>query len=350
MIDAQALKEGLVARALELGFAKVGVARIEPLPREAAALRAWVAGGHHASMQWMADTADVRLDPSDARMLAGARSVLVCAAPYARDDGDVGPAPGLVARYARGRDYHNVLGERTRKLARWLRERGCSARTSVDSVPVLERAWAQRAGVGFVGKNCCVIVPGIGSHVLLATVLTDAELPADEPMSERCGSCRLCLDACPTRAFVGERALDARRCISYLTIEHAGPIEHELREPMGRWFLGCDACQDVCPYNRAALPDATTTAPFAPHPRWVERDAEALLSIDAASFDAWSLGSPVRRLGPAKAARNAALLLGNAGTRRHLPVLRETAATHADATVREAASWAVERIERRGPA
>jgi epoxyqueuosine reductase len=122
--------------------------------------------------------------------------------------------------------------------------------------------------VGFVGKNCCVIVPGIGSHVLLATVLTDAELPADEPMGERCGSCRLCLDACPTRAFVGERALDARRCISYLTIEHAGPIEHALREPMGRWFLGCDACQDVCPYNRAALPDAATTAPFAPHPCW----------------------------------------------------------------------------------
>lgn len=336
------------ARALALGFGRVGVARVGPLEPEGAALRAWVAAGQHATMGWIADTVDVRLDPSDARLLAGARSVVALATPYAREEGEVGPAPGVVARYARGRDYHNVVGVRTKKLAAWLRARGAPSRASIDTLPVLERAWAQRAGVGFVGKNACLIVPGVGSHVLLSTVVTTAELDPDAPMPERCGTCRRCLEACPTDAFVGERALDARRCVSYLTIEHEGEIEDDaLREGIGARFFGCDACQDVCPFNRAAVPDAAGTAPFAPAERWGAHDAAGLLELDEAAFDAWSLGSPVRRPGLAGVARNAAIVLGNAGEKRHLPVLRRAAASHPSASVRATAAWAAARLERK---
>lgn len=340
------LRERLLDRARELGFARAGIARIEPLGREAETLRRWIAEGHHASMAWMADTLEVRIDPTHAGMLPGAESVIVLAAPYARADGPAGPAPGIVARYARGRDYHNVLGKRARKLARMLMDEGHRARVSVDSVPVLERAWAQRAGVGFIGKNCCLIVPGLGSHVLLAAVVTSAELDADEPMAERCGACRLCLDACPTSAFVDERELDAGRCISYLTIEQRGPIAPELREGMGAWLFGCDACQDVCPYNKTALASAEVTAPFAPDAR-LGTELEALLGMDEAQMAEWAHGSPMRRPGREGLARNAAIVLGNVGERRHLPVLSRVASEDPSETVRDAARWAIERLETR---
>lgn len=335
------------ARARELGFARVGVARAEPLGPEGERLRAWLAAGRHGSMTWMEESSDIRVDPRHARMLPSARSVIVLVAPYAREEERVGPAPGLVARYARGRDYHNVIGRRARKLADWLRARGHTARGMTDSMPVFERAWAVRAGLGFVGKNCCLIVPGLGSHLLLATVITSAELEPDAPMTERCGSCTRCLDACPTRAFEGPRELDARRCISYLTIEHRGAIPEGLREGIGDRFLGCDVCQDVCPFSRTSPPDAALTEPFAPDPRWAEHDASSLLRMDEAGFDAFSLGSPVRRLGREGAARNAAIVLGNVGRKVHLPVLREAASRDEDEAVREAAAWALARIEAR---
>jgi epoxyqueuosine reductase len=338
------LKDELLRRATALGFDRAGVAHVEPLGRDAEALSAFVAGGKHGQMRWLKDTLEVRLDPSHPEMLRGARSIVALATSYLRDDAEIGPEPGLVARYARGRDYHNVIGTRAKKLAAYLRTQGFRARSSVDSMPVLERAWAQRAGLGFIGKNGCLIVPGLGSHVLLATVITDAALPADAPMDERCGSCRRCLDACPTEAFEGERAMDARRCISYLTIEHRGPIEPPLRSQLGRWFLGCDVCQAVCPFNKTSPPEAARTEPFAPHGRWQTTAAE-LLSMDEARFDGWSLGSPVRRLGLENTARNAAYVLGNTKEKRHLPVLREAAERHPSAVVREAAEWAIREIE-----
>jgi epoxyqueuosine reductase len=345
MSDAQERTRELKARAMSLGFTRAGVARVEPFGRDADALREFVSSDRHGSMKWLAETVDVRLDPAHPAMLSGTRSVLALATSYARDDGDVGPSPGVVARYARGRDYHNVIGTRAKKLAAYLRTLGFRARSSVDSMPVLERAWAQRAGLGFIGKNACLIVPGVGSQVLLSAVVTDAELVPDAPMDEKCGSCTRCLDACPTEAFVADRSLDARKCISYLTIEHRGPIEPALRPKLGKWFLGCDVCQDVCPFNRGALPPSDATAPFAPDPRW-ERDAASLLAMTETEFDLWSLGSPVRRLGLENAARNAAMVLGNTHAKRHLPVLRETATSHPSAVVRDAARWAVERVER----
>ncbi|AKF06718.1 tRNA epoxyqueuosine(34) reductase QueG [Sandaracinus amylolyticus] len=341
------LTDEVKARARELGFARIGIARAEALGPEGERLRAWLAEGRHAAMAWMEQTCEVRVDPRDERMLAGARSVIVMATPYARHEERVGPAPGVVARYARGRDYHNVIGKRAKKLADWLRASGHLARGSTDSTPVFERAWAVRAGLGFIGKNCCLIIPGLGSHVLLATVVTTAELEPDAPMGERCGSCTRCLDACPTRAFVGPRELDARRCISYLTIEHEGAIDEALREGIGDRFLGCDVCQDVCPFTRTAPPDPATTEPFAPDARWRDHDAVSVLRMDEATFDAYSLGSPVRRLKRAGAARNAAIVLGNVGGKVHLPVLRDARERDADDAVRDAAAWAITRIESR---
>jgi len=341
------LCEALRTRAAELGFARVGVARVEALSPEADYLRDWLSRGCHGEMDYMRRTADVRIDPRHDGMLPGARSVVVLATPYARPEGDgpQGPTPGRVARYARGRDYHNVLHKRLRHLTRVLREAGHDARAGVDTLPVMERAWAQRAGLGFIGKNACLIVPGLGSHLFLSAIVTSAELPADAPMDERCGSCTRCLDACPTRAFTAPRSLDARRCISYLTIEHRGAIEEGLRADMGDWLFGCDGCQDVCPFNATAPEPTERTTPFAPHAR-LTQSAESLLEMDEAAFTDYAQGSPLKRAGRAGMARNAAIVLGNTGARRALPVLRQVASADPSPVVRDAASWAVERLER----
>ena len=346
-MDPVALRALVEQRARELGFVRCGVASVTPLEREAEALERWLKRGDHGSMRWMEDTADVRVDPSNEKMLAGARSVMVFVTPYARAGGEAsGPEPGVIARYARGRDYHNVVGKRMRKLARILRDSGARVRASIDTLPVLERAWAQRAGVGFIGKNCCLIVPGVGSHAFLSALITDAELPADTPMQERCGSCRLCLDGCPTRAFVEPRALDSRRCISYLTIEHEGSIGEDLRAPMGAHLFGCDDCQDVCPFNKTAPAAPELTLPFASDPR-LATPADALLRMGEAAFEAWAHASPLQRPGRDGMARNAAIVLGNVGDRRHLPVLREAASTDPSDVVREAAAWALARLDER---
>lgn len=329
----------------ELGFARVGFARAERLEPDAQRLDAWLAAGHHGGMDYMQRTAGVRVDPTHPQLLAQARSVIVLAAPYAGREPPPRLVPGRVARYARGRDYHNVLHRRLRRLTATLRELGHHARAAVDSMPVMERAWAQRAGIGFIGKNCCLIVPGLGSHVFLCAVITSAELDPSEPMRERCGQCRLCLDQCPTAAFVEPRVLDARRCISYLTIEHRGAIEPELRPLMGDWLFGCDVCQDVCPFNRGAARAEPAGDAFAEQPRFTTHDAQALLQMSEPEFGNFAEGSPLRRPKREGLARNAAIVLGNTRTRRALPVLREAAANDASGVVREAARWAIERIE-----
>lgn len=343
-VAARALKRRLQEAALTLGFVRCGVARAEPLGQEAKRLRAWLAAGHHGELDYMERTAEVRSDPGDARMLSGARSVVVLVTPY-------GTAPasehglGRVARYARGRDYHNVLHKRLRKLSRLLREAGHAVRAAVDSMPVFERAWAERAGVGFVGKNCCLIVPGIGSHVFLSALVTTADLPPDPPSMARCGTCTACLDACPTAAFVAPQRLDARRCISYWTIEQRGESPEDLRNDFGDWLFGCDGCQDVCPFNRARGAAAGDGA-FAPN-GLAQEPPEYFLAVSEQEFASRSQGTALRRAGHAGMARNAALLLGNRGQRRHLPLLQRAAAHGADVVVRSTAAWAVRRLERR---
>lgn len=351
-VEDRALTERIKAQGRELGFARVGIARAEALGVEAERLRAWLDAGYHGTMAYMERTAAVRADPTHAGMLASARSVIVLAALYesasarrrAGDEQDEGTGKGRVARYARGRDYHNVLHKRLRPLLRQLRQAGHEARASVDSMPVFERAWAQRAGVGFIGKNCCLIVPGIGSHVFLTAVVTSAVLCPDQPMRERCGECTLCLDGCPTRAFVSPRVMDARRCISYVTIEHGGAIDPELRPLVGDRLFGCDVCQDVCPWNRAS-PAEHAGVDFGAASAIAQLPAEDMLALDEAQFAQVSQGSPMRRPRREGLARNAAIALGNARTRRALPVLRDAARGDPSQVVREAAQWAASQIE-----
>lgn len=335
------------AEAAALGFARIGVAEAAHLEGEGELLDAWLSEGRHGQMSWMAETASVRKDPRDPRMLDRARSVIVMVAPYPRRSAYDGPPPARVAKYALGRDYHNVLTKKGRKVARLLQDAGFGARVAVDSKPVFERAWAERAGVGFVGKNCCLIVPGIGSHAFLACVVTTAELSPDEPMERRCGSCSLCLEACPTVAFSAPRNLDARRCISYLTIEHRGAVPLEHRKDLGPWLFGCDVCQDVCPYNQSSTVRESALDAFEPGERWADIEAATFLEMGEEELRVWAEGSPVKRARREGLARNAALVLGNRGDETHLGVLDEARRADPSEVVREAAAWAHDELSRR---
>jgi len=335
-------------RALAAGFHRVGVAATGPLTEDFAHYEAFLAAGQHGAMDWLADNPDVRRDVDHPGILDGARSVIVCALSYHRA-ASAPPLPGArIARYAEGQDYHNFFRKRLRKLAAWIRrEFGAEARPMVDTAPVLERAWARRAGVGFVGKNGCIIAPGLGSFLLLGEVVTTLDLVPDPPAEPRCGACTLCLDACPTAAFPKPWVLDARRCIAYLTIEQPDPIPEALRPALGDRLFGCDHCQDVCPFNRTAPPPAGAHSPFVDQGRWHGLTVADLVSLDAETFAARTEGSPLARPGRAGLARNAAIVLGNTGARVHLPVLRHAAAHDPDPTVRESAAWAADVVDQR---
>lgn len=347
MSDVATRTERLRAAALAEGFARVGVAEADRLDPESDQLDAWLSAGRQGQMSWMEATADVRKDPRHPGMLASATSVVVLVAPYARSPETQGPSPARVAKYALGRDYHNVLTKKARRVARLLDEEGHVSRVAVDSKPVFERAWAERAGVGFIGKNCCLIVPGLGSHVFLACIVTEAALSPNEPIERRCGSCTLCLDACPTRAFEAARTLDARKCISYLTIEHRGPMPVAHRKAVGEWLFGCDVCQDVCPYNQGSQPSAGAFDAFLPGARWEGVELADFVSMGEAAFDAWAQGSPLKRAKREGLARNASIVLGNRGDKRALPVLDDARSGHESNVVRDAAGWAYERLSRR---
>jgi epoxyqueuosine reductase len=348
--------------ASDLGFDAVGVARADvPLDRDFERYEAFLDAGMHGDMDWLARWKEARERLDGDEILRGARSVVCVARRYQRPGpwGRAGPTdrpvePGLVdsiARYARGRDYHRFLRRRLRRLATLLRsfgtpEQPVRARPLCDEEPILERAWAARAGLGFVGKNGLLIVPGAGSMVLLGEVVTTLDLgEGGSVMAERCGSCVRCLDACPTGAFARPFVLDARRCISYLTIEQRGPMPEELRAAVGAHLFGCDDCQTVCPFNVGAAARTPLAVgdgdPFAPLDRWSAVAVEALLGLDEAAWSALSEGTPLRRAGRAGIARNAAIVLGNRGDPRSLPALRAAARAHDDARVRDAASWAI---------
>lgn len=310
--SAQGLLDELRLQANALGFARLGVAPATVLEEEGKRLQAWVADGFAGDMGWMNATAEVRRDPRHPGMLPSALSVVVLVVPYAQPQGEEEVArSGRIARYALSRDYHRVLEKRAAKLAALLRRQGHATRVCVDRLPVFERAWAQRAGVGFVGKNCCLIVPGLGSHVLIACLVTAAELPTNEPMEPRCGSCRACLDACPTKAFVAPHRLDARRCIAYLTIETKGQVSPELEAATGEWLFGCDLCQDVCPFNQGGARRVEAQADLATHTAAALAPLQAWPELDDESFAALTRGSPIRRAGRAGMARNASRVLRN---------------------------------------
>ena len=332
-----ALAAAVKERAGELGFDRAAVGPAAR-PPHAAAFEAWLEAGYAGSMRYLDRGRADRLDPG--RLLPGVRSVIAVALSYKPSEDE--PSWRGVASYARGRDYHDVMRERLALLAGFLHETAGPAvetRVAVDTSAVLERDLAARAGLGWTGKNTNVLAPELGSLFFIGIVLTTAELAFDVPLPDRCGTCTACLDACPTRAFVAPYVLDARRCISYLTIEHRGDVDERLRADIGDWLFGCDVCQDVCPWNAKARP--TREAAFRPG-----ASLESLTEILALSPEAFRIrfrGTAVLRTKRAGLLRNAALVLGNLGEKAAVPALRR-ALEDPEATVREAAAWALERL------
>ncbi len=304
-------------KARALGFDVTGFARADsPLDVEHDRYRAFLDQGMHGAMGYLAEDVEVRrrLDGDD--ILAGARTVICVGRRYHRGAEDEASDPPLakhMARYARGQDYHVFVRKRLRQLAAFVRTLapGAEARPLCDIAPVLERAWAARAGLGFVGKNGLVITPGQGSYLLLGEVVTTLALVPGTPMNERCGECTRCLDACPTQAFAAPFVLDARRCVAYLTIEQPAAPPDDLRAGIGEQLFGCDICQEVCPWNRTAPADAVGTTPFRPHERWASLGLDDLVAMDEARWEELALGTPLRRAGRAGVARNAVIVAEN---------------------------------------
>jgi epoxyqueuosine reductase len=330
--------------ALEAGFDRAGVAELAPA-QHAEALRSWLARGDQASMAWMERRVETRLDART--LFPAARSALVVALQYhpaqAGDEpeGDLWPR---VARYARGRDYHNVIGKRLRKLARRVRESfpGCETRIYVDTGPVLERDLAQRAGLGAVGKNTLLLHPEAGSWFLLGELFTSLSLAPDPPIADLCGSCTRCLEACPTDALVEPYRLDARRCISYWTIEHRDPLPAEARPWMGDWVFGCDLCQEACPVNADPHPPARDPA-FTLPPERGGLDLIALLRLSEQDYTHCFHGSPMQRAKRSGLRRNAAVAMGNRAQARYVEPLIE-ALSDPDPELRRHAAWALGQI------
>jgi epoxyqueuosine reductase len=339
-----------IAIARELGFHRAAIVPIEPARRHDV-YRDWLAAGHAGDMTYLAAPEHVapRADPRE--LLASARTMIVVALAYPRDVVPLdGVLRGKIARYARGEDYHLVMRDRLVALADRLAQAlgtAVASRPCVDSAPVLERGWAERGGLGFIAKNTMLIAPGLGSYVVLGELLVDAELPVTAPGPDevgstdskpRCGACRSCLDACPTGAFVDAYVLDARRCISYLTIEHQGPIPVELRPAIGTWVFGCDVCQEVCPFNagRGEPPDPALATRSHEH---ALPDLVALATKNTNQLRQFVKRTALRRVSRESLLRNVAVALGNTHDARAIPAL-EHLAGHRSALVREHAAWA----------
>ncbi len=301
--------DGVKRFALQLGFDACGIASAGESIDPEGTLASWLKSGFHGEMGWMARTAAIRTDVR--RKLPGAASVVVVARNYYSDRPPIAPGSGRVARYAWGRDYHRVLRRPLIELARYLDrlEPGARSYARIDAGPVLERAWAARAGVASIGKNSLGIRRDLGSWFFLATVLTTVELTPDEPAADLCGTCTLCIDACPTAAIVRPYVVDARRCISYQTIENRGDVPEDLHAGHGDWVFGCDVCQEVCPWNRFAR--ETTAAAFHPREGRANPDLNELTSMDAAKFNQRFAGSAIRRAQLSGMKRNARIAKRN---------------------------------------
>lgn len=351
--QAEPLEERIRALGLTFGLDAVGFARAEPTARTRF-LREWLERGHAGEMDYLARRVEERVDPR--RVLPGARSIVVgalaCAPPQA---GCPAPSTGRIARYAGGDDYHDVLLDRLRALEAalpLLAGHPVASRSYVDTGPVAEKAAAEAAGLGWIAKNTCLIHPELGSHLMLGVVLCDLELEPGPGVEDHCGSCRACLDACPTDAFEAPYVLDARRCLAYTTIELRGAIPEALRAGQGDRVFGCDVCQDVCPWNRSR-PRQPLADPLGLRARLTARPALRaptlawLLSLDEAAFAEATRGTALRRARHRGLLRNALIAAGNARD----PALRPLVARHLagdDPLLREHAAWALARIDDEG--
>lgn len=335
-------KETLREEAERLGFDLCGVAAVARAPH-AEALDSWLQNGHHATMEWMQRTFEQRADPT--KLLAGASSVVVLATNYYREKKTQTGAPtGRIARYAWGADYHEVITPRLRALADKMHAAGGEQRHFVDGGPVLERDWAAASGVTWHGKSTMGIHPRMGTWFFLSVILTTLKFEPDTPLPDRCGRCTRCIDACPTGAIDKPYNLDARRCISFLTIENKGPIPEEFREAMGDRIFGCDDCLDACPWNRFAR--ESRDAQLAPALHILNTPLREFLSLDESAFKELFRGSPILRAKRRGFLRNVCVALGNKGTADDFPALR-AAREDPEPLVREHAEWAIARIKAR---
>jgi len=319
------------------GFVRTGIARAQTPPRFER-FRGWIAAGRHAGMKYLERTIPLRADP--AGLLPGARSVVCLAAPYSAR-ARVASDGSEVARYAAGTDYHWTLKERASAVARKSAARigRFRYRVCVDSAPLAERSFAAAAGVGWIGKNGCLMNEAHGSLLLLAEILTDLDLPPDEPAAEQCGACTRCLQSCPTGAFLEPGLLDAHRCIAYWTIEHRGPIPDSVKPHLGEHVFGCDVCQEVCPWNAPLFRNAATA--FADPPPPARRD---WLEMGPGEWRRRYGSTALNRAGRRGVQRNAAVSAGACGDRSARPELLR-AAEGREKGLADAASWAVARLE-----
>ncbi len=351
-MDPAALKADLDREARAAGFAKMGVCPPDAIPQAAERLAEFLAEGRHGQMSWMEDRARWRGDP--AALWPEARSVVMLAESYTPAHDPLADTRlrdrGAVSVYAQGRDYHDVVKKRLKRVGRWLIERAGRAgiedaeiKVFVDTAPVMEKPLAQAAGLGWQGKHTNLLGRDLGNWVFLGAIFTTLDLPADAAEGEHCGSCTRCLDICPTDAFPAPFQLDARRCISYLTIEHRGPVDEALRPGIGNRIYGCDDCLAVCPWNKFAV--AAKDMRLAPQPGRRAPDLAEMARLDDQGFRARFSGSPVKRIGRDRFVRNVLYAIGNSGASGLGRVAGELTGD-ADAGVADAARWARRRLGR----
>ncbi|MFO7310198.1 MAG: tRNA epoxyqueuosine(34) reductase QueG [Pseudomonadota bacterium] len=344
----EALRRAVAARAAAEGFDVLRVTHPGAAPQLPERLRAWLAEGHHGDMAWMADRADERADP--VRLWPQVRSILLLGMNYGPAQDPLAslarPERATISVYARNRDYHDIIKGKLKQVASLLASAGgADVKVFVDTAPVMEKPLAAAAGLGWQGKHTVLVSRAFGSWLFLGAIFTTADLPADAPERDRCGSCRRCLDICPTAAFPEPYVLDARRCISYLTIEHKGPIPRDLRPLMGNRVFGCDDCLAVCPWNKFA--QQAREVRLAARPDLTAPSLAALAGLDDAAFRQFFAGSPVKRTGRERFIRNVLVAIGNSGlaslAQAALPLLDDPSAL-----VRGAAVWALSRLLPRG--
>ncbi|MFZ2995740.1 tRNA epoxyqueuosine(34) reductase QueG [Sphingobium sp.] len=342
---ALSLEERLKQEAARLGFAACRIAPADAAPLAATRLRQWLDAGHHGDMLWMEDRADQRGSPQE--LWPAVRSVIMLGMSYAPGHdplalADVGDR-ARISVYAQGKDYHDVVKKALKALARWLvDQQPASLKVFVDTAPVMEKPLAQGAGLGWQGKHSNLVSRDHGSWLFLGAIYTELALVPDGPERDHCGSCSACLDACPTDAFPSPYVVDARRCISYLTIEHKGPIPHDLRAGIGNRVYGCDDCLAVCPWNKFAQSAAANRA-FVGRAELAAPEIGDLLALDDAGFREIFSGSPIKRIGRNRMVRNAAVAAGNSGDPRLIARLQPLLVDE-DPVVAEAAGWAIDRL------
>lgn len=331
-------------KALAAGFDAVGFAPAELADTNRQNLAEYLRRGYHGDMGWLAGKADRRGDPQ--ALWPDARSVVALGISYAPEGDPLAnlarPETGNISVYAKGRDYHEVVKKRLRAFGRWIGEEySCGIKIFVDTAPVMEKPLAQRAGLGWQGKHTNLVSRGLGSWLFLGEIYTTLDLPADDPLGDHCGSCRRCLDVCPTNAFPRPYQLDARRCISYLTIEHEGPIDRELRPLMGNRIYGCDDCLAVCPWNKFAKSGADPE--LEPRSELTAPRLAELARLDDGEFRRLFSKTAIKRSGRDRFVRNVLIALGNSGDSTAVPTVESLLHDPAP-VVRGAAVWALSRL------